>query len=151
MKSKLLYVLAMTTMLVFGCSKAKKEAKAPEVIEEKVETPKEKKGVYFKSPEDGATVSSPVFIQMGASGIEVKAAGEVIEGTGHHHILINQTSWPEGDIIPQSDTTLHFGKGQTDASIELEPGTYTLSLQFANGVHQSMGEDWASSISITVK
>ena len=65
--------------------------------------------------------------------------------------MVNQASWPEGQVIPASDSTIHFGKGQTDTSLELEPGEYTISLQFANGVHASYGEDMAASIKITVE
>ena len=81
----------------------------------------------------------------------VETAGVVKEGYGHHHILINQSYWPEGEVIPTSDSTLHYGKGQTDASIELEPGKYIISLQFADGVHASFGEKMASSVEINVE
>ncbi len=107
--------------------------------------------VFFKYPEDGATVPSPVYIEMGVEGMEIEPAGEVKEGYGHHHILINQEFWPEGEVIPMSDTTIHYGKGQTDASIELEPGEYVLSLQFADGVHASYGKPMAASIRVTVE
>lgn len=107
--------------------------------------------VYFKNPKNGATVPSPVFIEMGVSGMEVEPAGQVKEGFGHHHILINQTSWPIGTVIPMSDSTLHFGKGQTDTSLELPAGEHTISLQFADGVHSSYGPDMATSISIIVE
>ena len=50
-----------------------------------------------------------------------------------------------------SDTTIHYGKGQTDASVELPPGKYILSLQFADGVHSSFGKELASSIKIKVE
>ncbi len=113
--------------------------------------PTEEPRVFFKAPEDGATVSSPVFVEMGVVGMQIEPAGEVKEGYGHHHILINQESWPEGEVIPNSDTTIHYGKGQTNASLELAPGEYTLSLQFANGVHSSYGPDMAASIQVTVK
>ena len=58
---------------------------------------------------------------------------------------------PEGEVIPTSDSTLHFGKGQTDASIELDPGRYIISLQFADGVHVSFGELMSESIQINVE
>ncbi|MEO9965846.1 MAG: DUF4399 domain-containing protein [Reichenbachiella sp.] len=107
--------------------------------------------VFFNHPADGASVPSPVYIEMGVSGMVVEPAGEVREGFGHHHVLINQTSWPEGSVIPMSDSTLHFGKGQTDTTIEMEPGEYTIALQFANGVHSSYGEKMAASITIIVE
>ena len=122
------------------------EAPAAAVVEEAV-TPK----VFFKYPEDGATVGSPVYIEMGVEGMEIEPAGEVKEGYGHHHILINQTHWPVGEVIPMSDTTIHYGKGQTDTSLELAPGVYTLTLQFADGVHASYGPPMAASIKVTVE
>lgn len=149
MKTKSL-LLIIATIVAFSCSSPKKETAAVQE-EPKEEVKTEEKGVFFKSPKNGAKVSSPVFIEMGVKGMEIKPAGMIEEGVGHHHILINQTSWPEGDIIPSSDTTLHFGKGQKSTSLDLEPGTYTLSLQLANGVHQSYGDDWATSIEITVE
>ena len=88
---------------------------------------------------------------MGVEGMVVEPAGVVKEGFGHHHILINQKFWPQGEVIPMSDTTLHFGKGETDTSIELDPGQYIISLQFADGVHASLGESMSSSIEINVE
>ena len=109
------------------------------------------KQVFFKWPKDGSTVGSPVFIDMGLEGMIVEPAGKVKSGYGHHHLLINQKFWPEGSVIPTSDTTLHYGQGQTDASIELDPGTYILSLQFADGVHASYGETMSATIKINVE
>ena len=91
------------------------------------------------------------FIDMGVEGMLIEPAGVVKEGYGHHHILINQRFWPEGEVIPTSDSTLHYGKGQTDASIELDPGKYIISLQFADGVHVSFGEEMSDSIEIIVE
>lgn len=122
------------------------EAPAQEVVEEAVEP-----RVFFKYPEDGATVGSPVYVEMGVEGMEIEPAGVVKEGFGHHHILINQTQWPIGEVIPMSDSTIHYGKGQTDTSLELEPGEYTLTLQFADGVHASYGQAMAASIKVTVE
>ncbi|MEQ6121812.1 DUF4399 domain-containing protein [Reichenbachiella sp. MALMAid0571] len=151
MKNVLLTLLAGVVVLA-SCS-SKKESKEPVMEQEKtmVAEVEEEPSVFFKSPADGATVASPVFIEMGVKGMKIEPAGQVNEGFGHHHILINQASWPEGQVIPASDSTIHFGKGQTDTSLELEPGEYTISLQFANGVHASYGEDMAASIKITVE
>tara|TARA_Y100001972_G_scaffold128511_1_gene189868 strand:- start:345 stop:803 length:459 start_codon:yes stop_codon:yes gene_type:complete len=139
---------------VWACSGPKsqsnEETKEP-AQEAAAPAPAEEARVFFKAPEDGATVSSPVFVEMGVVGMQVEPAGEVKEGFGHHHILINQEYWPKGEVIPASDTTIHFGKGQTNTSLELAPGEYTISLQFADGVHSSYGPDMAASIKVTVK
>ena len=47
-------------------------------------------------------------------------------------------------------THIHFGGGQTEADVELTPGEHTLTLQFANGMHQSYGADWSKTITVTV-
>ena len=153
---RMLSILLLFAAVLFAACESKKaatETSEPEVQEvtEAVEEPAEEPSVFFKHPAEGATVPSPVFIEMGVKGMQIEPAGEVKEGFGHHHILINQTSWPKGEIIPMSDSTIHFGKGQTDASLELAAGEYTISLQFADGVHASYGEGMAASISITVE
>lgn len=152
MKTKIF--LALLIASTWACSnqnqKAESEESAIEATQEAVEEEVVQR-VFFKYPQDGAKVGSPVFVEMGVEGMEIEPAGEVNEGFGHHHILINQTSWPEGEVIPMSDSTIHYGKGQTDASLELEPGEYTLSLQFADGVHASYGEKMAASIKIIVE
>ena len=37
--------------------------------------------------------------------------------------------------LAASDTLLHFGKGQTETILNLEPGTHTLQLVFADWLH----------------
>ncbi len=108
-------------------------------------------GVYFKWPKDNTSVSSPLFVDMGLEGMEIEPAGKVNIGFGHHHILINQNYWPKGSVIPMSDSTLHYGQGQTDTTLDLPPGEYVLSLQFADGVHASYGQEMSSSIKIKVE
>ena len=63
----------------------------------------------------------------------------------------NQPHRPKGSVIPTSDSTLHYGKGQTDVSLNLVPGEYQLTLQFADGVHSSFGKEMANSITIIVE
>lgn len=150
---KVFLTLLAGTFLFASCGN-KKSTQESAMKEEKPaveKVAKEEKGVFFKHPANGSTVASPVFIEMGVKGMQIEPAGQVKEGFGHHHILINQTGWPQGQVIPASDSTIHFGKGQTDASLELEPGEYTIALQFADGVHSSYGEEMATSIKITVE
>ncbi|SMD35321.1 protein of unknown function [Reichenbachiella faecimaris] len=147
--------IALLSLVIFSCSSPNKSAEQSTPVQDKTaiaEKPMADSAyVFFKHPADGATVPSPVYIEMGVSGMQIEPAGEVKEGFGHHHILINQANWPEGTVIPMSDSTFHYGKGQTDATLELEPGSYTLSLQFADGVHASYGEKMAASVTVTVE
>ena len=92
--------------------------------------------VYFISPKDGATVKSPVNIQFGLKGMGVAPAGVKFEASGHHHLLID-TDIPAdaSQPLPTSDAVRHFGKGQTEASIELKPGKHTLQLVLGDQNH----------------
>jgi len=141
-------LLKYITAIFFMACSTKKQQEAPSNLENMIVNEKK---VFFKWPKDGSTVASPVFIDMGIEGMIVEPAGVVKDGYGHHHILINQSYWPEGQVIPTSDSTLHYGLGQTDASIELDPGKYLISLQFADGVHASYGESMSHSIEINVE
>jgi hypothetical protein len=53
-------------------------------------------------------------------------------------------------VIPTDDTHRHFGKGDTEAVLDLPPGNYKLTLQFADGLHRSYGKDLSATINIKV-
>jgi hypothetical protein len=90
---------------------------------------------YFIEPADGAVVSSPVHVVFGLSGMGVSPAGFEHANAGHHHLLID-TDLPDLDApIPSDANHRHFGGGQTEADIELEPGTHTLQLLLGDYRH----------------
>lgn len=92
--------------------------------------------VYIISPKDGATVGSEVTVQFGLKGMGVAPAGVQKEGTGHHHLLVDVKDLPAaGAPIPNDATHIHFGKGQTETSLKLAPGTHTLQLELADENH----------------
>ena len=123
------------------------EVEAPEPEPE----PEPTRRVFFSSPEDGATVKSPVHIEFGVEGMEVKPAGEIVEGTGHHHLIVGPAGVPEGEVVPADETHIHYGGGQTEADVELPPGEHKLTMQFADGAHASFGKVMAATITITVE
>lgn len=110
--------------------------------------------VYIISPQDGATVDSPLTVRMGLKGMGVAPAGLQADNTGHHHLLVN-TSLDEVDLgapLPFTDNTRHFGGGQTEGSLELEPGEYTLQLLFMDYRHVSFDPPLVSdAITVTVE
>ena len=107
--------------------------------------------VRFAQPVNGATVSSPFEVAMAATGLVVEPSGEVNEGAGHFHILVNTDFIAAGEIIPTDEQHLHFGQGQTTTSIELPPGEHTLRLQFADGAHIALeGEQFRDTITVFV-
>ncbi len=91
--------------------------------------------VYIISPQNGETVSSPVTVRFGLSGMGVAPSGIEKDNTGHHHLLID-TDLPKLDEpIPVDDNHKHFGGGQTETRIALPPGQHTLQLLMGNWTH----------------
>ena len=108
--------------------------------------------VYIVSPENGATVTSPVKVVFGLSGMGVAPAGIDHEHTGHHHLIIDAPLPNMDQPIPADDNYKHFGKGQTETTIELAPGKHTLQLLMGNFIHVPHADAVASDvIEITVK
>lgn len=90
---------------------------------------------YIISPADGATVSSPVLVQFGLEGAGVAPAGVEKVNTGHHHLLID-TDLPDlTKPIPSDEHHRHFGGGQTQVELELEPGEHSLQLLLGDFGH----------------
>jgi Domain of unknown function (DUF4399) len=108
--------------------------------------------VFFIRPYNGATVRSPFVVIFGAELVEVKAvpAGRVPENIGHHDLLINLDKVPLGELIPSDRQHLHFDQGQTRTELNLPPGQYTLTLQFADGTEHSHGPAMSATIHLTV-
>jgi formylglycine-generating enzyme required for sulfatase activity len=108
--------------------------------------------VNFVLPADGAAVSPTFDVAMVANGLTVEPAGEIRPGAGHFHILVDTDFVPPGELIPFDETHLHFGQGQITTTLELEPGTHVLRLQFANGSHTALeGEQYRDEITVTVE
>ena len=107
--------------------------------------------VFFKNPQNGAVLSSPFLVEMGVEGMEVESSGQINTNKGHHHIIINKTFIEDGQIIPVDKQHIHFGGGQTQTELDLEAGNYSLTLQFADGMHQSYGEKMSKTINVTVR
>ena len=93
--------------------------------------------VYFIALEDGATVQNPVTLRFGLKGMGVAPSGIEEDGTGHHHLIINEAIEGEelSEPIPADDNHRHFGRGQTEVTLELPPGTHTLQLVLADWAH----------------
>lgn len=93
--------------------------------------------VYFVNLKDGDTVKNPVLIQFGLAGMGVAPAGVEKEGTGHHHLVINEEITGEelNEPIPADELHKHFGGGQTETSIELPAGTHVLQLVLGDQNH----------------
>lgn len=91
--------------------------------------------LYFIAPQAGASVASPVTVRFGLKGMGVAPAGIALADTGHHHLIIDAELPAMDKPIPADAQHVHFGKGQTETSIELAPGTHTLQLLLGDHLH----------------
>ena len=86
--------------------------------------------LYFIEPQDEDKITGPVRVVFGLKDFGVAPAGYDIDNTGHHHLLIN-VDFPI-DLtkpIPADSNHIHFGKGQTEAVLELPKGEYSRQLR----------------------
>ena len=92
--------------------------------------------VYFIWPHDGTVINGGKFwLRMGLRNMGVAPKGTALPHTGHHHVLIDTGLPPMTEAIPNDRNHLHFGAGETEARIELPPGTHTLQLLLGDMNH----------------
>ena len=155
----ILYATLFSAFLFYSCGSGSQSQETTEEESAPVSMIEEEKpmyeirddqNVYFVNLEDGAEVTSPVLIEMGVEGMELEPAGVIKEGYGHHHIIVDGSFIPVGVVVPADETHIHYGDGSSETELELTPGEHTLTLQYADGVHQSYGEKMSKTITVTV-
>lgn len=120
----LIGAVIISAVTAFGTTEALARTPAPSDAE-----------VYIISPQDGDTVTSPVTVRFGLRGMGVAPAGVDKPNTGHHHLLIDAGPPALDAPIPADANHVHFGGGQTETVIELEPGKHTLQLILGDKLH----------------
>ena len=131
---------ALTWILMLGMvgqaySGEKGTAKGPENF---ISKSPEGATVFIIQPLDGENFQSgeSIDVLFGLKGMGIAPAGVPVDNTGHHHLLIDQTVMPDfHKAIPATVNIIHYGKGQTQTSLKLEPGKHTLQLLFGNHYH----------------
>lgn len=142
-------VISLSTVaLLAGCSEPDDSASAAQPSQEsaastsstieRTQAPSNA-SVAITNPVDGATVSNPVTVSFSIQGDVVLApAGMAVpdKAAGHHHLLIDLDTLPDlGFPLPANDNVIHFGKMQTETTLELSPGTHTLQLLLGDYRH----------------
>tara|TARA_Y100000741_G_scaffold137915_1_gene103930 strand:+ start:528 stop:968 length:441 start_codon:yes stop_codon:yes gene_type:complete len=92
--------------------------------------------VFIIEPKDGQVVKNPITVIFGISNMTLSPAGIEKKYSGHHHLLINVDELPNlSQPIPADKNHLHFGKGQSKTTINLEEGKHTLQLLLGDYIH----------------
>ena len=92
--------------------------------------------VYFISLQDKDKIPDVFKVQFGLQGMGIAPAGINYPGTGHHHLLIDYTGMPDlNSPLAASNNVKHYGKGQTETVLTLNPGIHTLQLIMGDHKH----------------
>ena len=89
----------------------------------------------FVGLQDGSVLPQNATIRFGLVNMGVAPAGIDKANTGHHHLLIDAKLPPLDEPIPNDFNHLHFGAGQTEATVTLSPGRHTLQLLLGDANH----------------
>jgi len=112
--------------------------------------------VFFVEPKNNATVTSPVHLKFGSTGIEISPvpAGTVTAtrpGVAHYHVGIDTPCLPAGKtIVKGTPSWVHFGKGESEFDTQLTPGKHKLALQLGDDLHNTIAGA-CSTITVNVK
>lgn len=104
--------------------------------------------VSITAPEDGATVPATFPVTMAAEGLTIEPAGDVAEGSGHFHLIVDGDCLPAGEQIPADETHIHLADGASETELTLPTGEHTLCLQAGDGQHTAL--DLTDQITVTV-
>ncbi len=111
------------------------------------------RSVTIYTPEDGATVTSPVKVCMKPWGVEFEPAKKgVNDGKGHNHILVDVDI--PGDLsqpIAKDANHIHMGDGSSCKTIQLSSGKHIIRTLFGKGNHIPYDPPLTDSIVVTVK
>jgi hypothetical protein len=150
------FTLVLTSLFISATAFASQapDPKAPKAPGEAVShasSAKPAARVFFVNLKNGQTIPTKYKVKFGVEGIAVHPAGEIVAGTGHHHLIIDGNAIPAGQVVPADANHIHFGKGQTETELDLKPGKHKVLLQFANGAHLSYGPELSAVVDIVVK
>ena len=90
---------------------------------------------YIESPTNGVYVTTTFTVRFGLTGMGVAPAGFDKPNSGHHHLIIDAALPPFDQPIPNNENYLHFGAGQTEASVTLPRGKHTLQMLLGDAGH----------------
>ena len=67
--------------------------------------------------------------------MEIAPAGTATANSGHHHLIIDSPLPNLEGVVPKDAKHRHYGGGETEVSLELEPGVHTLQLLLGDYRH----------------
>ena len=113
---------------------------------------KPKPEIFFRYPNNGATVGRTFPVVFGLRNYGVAPAGVRVNGTGHFHVIVDSDAPAVGTLIPTDSLHRHFGTGVIETTLTLSPGVHTLRLVLGDHEHKVISTDLVSTpIRVTIK
>lgn len=132
-----LVVLGGLALLASSCSGDGADGVASPTSSPAASTPAGPAVVTIAAPEDGATVASPVQVQLEVAGVELGGGGA---GGPHLHVMVDVGCVQLDREIPSNDNHVHLDGGETVAELELPPGQHHLCAQIGDSAHIAFGQ-----------
>jgi hypothetical protein len=110
--------------------------------------------VSITEPTEGAEVDGPdLTVRLAAAGVRITPAGEIVEGTGHHHLYLDADLTPPGMPVPtEPGRIIHMGDGSAAYVFEgVEPGEHRLIAVVADGIHMPLQPWVVDTVRFTVR
>lgn len=149
-----LAVLALTVAALSACGgdtpPPPQEAEAPAAPAAAPQAPT----VSIVAPAQGGEVQGPsVLVQLTAQGIEIVPAGELVPGTGHHHLYLDADLGDPGAPVPTvPGQIIHLGTGVSEYTFEnVAPGEHRLIAVVADGIHIPIQPWIVDTVTFTVR
>lgn len=135
-------VLALVTLGTLACGgDAPEPAETPEAAPAAQAAPAAAPAtatVTILEPAQGAEVQGPnVLVRLTAEGVEIVPAGEIVAGTGHHHLYLDADLTDASAPVPTvPGQIIHLGTGVSEYTFEnVPPGEHRLIAVVADGIH----------------
>lgn len=123
MKFRIVLII-VSLLFAAGCLAANEQERSPSA---------DGAEVGFANLADGDVVP-PVFkVRFVISGMGISPGGVQIDGTGHHHLLIDLPALPDlTQPLPFTANIMHFEKSESEVELTLPEGRHTLQLLLAD-------------------
>lgn len=108
--------------------------------------------VTIVTPVNGALINGTEINVNLSSTVTILPAGDLTEGTGHHHLYLNADLTPADQPVPTvPGSIVHMGDASSSYVFsDVEPGEYTLIAVVADGVHVPLQPWVVDTVTFTV-
>lgn len=110
--------------------------------------------VAILEPTQGTEVQGPnLLVRLTAQGVEIVPAGELVPGTGHHHLYLDADLTDGSVPVPTvPGQIIHLGTGVSEYTFEnVAPGEHRLIAVVADGLHIPLQPWVVDTVTFTVR